>query len=213
MKTTSVTLSELCSSHISPEQPKAFSLKKPARSQPKHKNLFSLAREIELERRGKHTKEKIALSSQSKALEHAFLEKALITQETLLSSMRVTSQAPATSAIIEAILEKVSYQIENGVEKTSIFFGKSEKNPSLQGTEIHIMRYDTDPLRFHIELASSPQGVLVLSSEMGNLRDHLRKQFPDQFFSIAKPCLNTYSRKHNLAFLEKVNKNTKKSLF
>ncbi len=93
------------------------------------------------------------------------------------------------------LVDKLSYQVEKGISKTSIFLAGTESLPELAGSEIQITCYDTDPHRFHIDFLTSPSGALFLSKHLSCLQSELISKFPDHFFSVAKPMLNTYSAK------------------
>lgn len=213
MKINPLSISEHPLMHSLQPPAKPLMQKKSLAGKPRLKNFFEMAKETELERKHKRSTKKSQDDSAPCLIETALLEKTLIHHDSL-SSKTLCYEPLESTALVEAVLEKISYQMEKGIEKTSIFFGESCKNPFLKGSEIHITCYDTDPMRFHLDFFSSAQGIVVLTAEMGNLKEQLQKKFPNQFFCLANPCLNTYSKKKGPSnFSEKVNKNTKKSLF
>ena len=172
-----------------------------------------MAKEVETERKSKRSLKKPLEAKEPSSIETALLEKTLIHQDSISTKEKVRYEPLGSVALVEAVLEKISYQIEKGVEKTSIFLGETATNPALKGSEISITCYDTDPMRFHLDFFSSAQGVLVLSAEMGHLKELLQKKFPKQFFSLASPCLNTYKNNKNPIFGRKSDKITKNSSF
>jgi hypothetical protein len=214
MKTTPISLHVPLSATVLQQPVKPLMQKKAQATKPRLKNFFEMAKEIETERKQKTPSKKLKESPLPCLIETALLEKSLIQKLSVSTTPCLTYEALGSTALVEALLEKISYQTEKGVEKTSIFFGDSCNNPSLRGSEVHITCYDTDPMKFHLDFFSSAQGVLVLSSEMGNLKDQLQKKFPEHFFCLSNPCLNTFSKKKSSScFSRKIEGITKKSSF
>lgn len=192
---------------------KPFIQKKAKMPLPRLKNFFEMAKEVETERKSKKILKKPLETQKPSSIETALLEKLLILKDSISLKPELRYEPLGSIALVEAVLEKISYQIEKGVEKTSIVFGETSTNPALKGSEISITCYDTDPMRFHLDFFSSAQGVLVLSAQMGHLKEWLEKKFPKQFFSLAPPCLNTYKNNKNPIFAKKSDKITKNSSF
>ncbi len=214
MKTSSISPNQQFSYVALQEPLKPVGQKKAQTTRPQLKNFLEMVTDIEKERKQKRSTKKSLELQTALGPATAFLEKALMQNELIYGKSPLYYQSVESAALVEAVLEKVSYQIEKGVEKTSIFFGESSNNPSLKGSEITITCYDTAPMRFHLDFFSSAQGVLVLSSEMGHLKEQLQKKFPEHFFCFANPCLNSYVKHKNTQyFSQKVNKTSKNSFF
>ncbi len=214
MKTSSISPNQQFSYAALQEPVKPFVQKKAQTTRPQLKNFFEMVTDLEKERKQKRSTKKALELQTTPVPATAFLEKALMQNELICVQSALNYQPVGSAALVEAVLEKVSYQIEKGVEKTSIFFGTSCNNPSLKGSEITITCYDTAPMSFHLDFFSSAQGVLFLSSEMGHLKEQLQKKFPEHFFCFANPCLNSYIKQKNTQyFSQKVNKTSKNSFF
>lgn len=157
--------------------------------EPKHtpKKTFSLQK-----------KEKEPQSNKKKepsTLEEAFLEKALILTSPFQQKSEDISSSKTIEILSSTLIEHLSHQEKQGISTTTLLLGDQSPLKVLCGTEIEIKCYDTDPTKFHIDFFSTPQGALFLSTHLTSLHERLQSSFPDTFFSLAKPLLNTYATK------------------
>ena len=128
------------------------------------------------------------------SLEGAFLEKPLLMMQGA-SPCEKNAGSQELKLFFDVMVDTISHQEKKGISTTTLLLGENPKLTILNGTEITLKCYDTDPSKFHIDFLSTPQGGAFLAQHLPTLQSHLQQAFPQTFFSLAKPLLNTYVTK------------------
>lgn len=184
--------------------PKAFSLKPQTKPVIKQKNFLTLVRDSELARKEKTKESKASIKKQITQDEYtphfALYEKTLIERAINFESNALSiSHTEPLAALVDSLIDKLGYIFEKGISTTSLFIRNNGTNSLLQSTEVTIKCYDTAPYSFHIDFFTTPTGSQFLHQNLISLSSHLHEAFPESFFSIAKPSLNTYVSRNKKA--------------
>lgn len=180
----------------------------PSFSKAKPKNSFSL------DKKEKNREDKTSKAHKPKKEEEvpteAFIEKPFKFISPLLQENTCIDSKKTIEAATEILSTAIVHKEKQGISTTTLTLQDHPHLSILSGTMIELVCYDTAPMSLQINFFSSPQGALFLSSHLSTLHENLQKAFPDTFFSIAKPLLQTTSskdrRKEKESFQEKAKK-------
>lgn len=173
----------------------------------KQKNVFSLARELEGKRKQKKTS-----NSQPERLDSFYEKQLIFTPTPVQEDIQGISPSKELSALVDSLIDKLSYVIDKGISKTHIFIGNSSSQ-CIHQTEITITHYDTAPHSFYIDFLAPEASCQFLASHLACLSHSLEHALPKCLFSLSKPVLNTYSSKIKRKDISAKLQENKKNLF